>query len=180
MGAVTRSAITIDAAALDAAKTYLRIDGEEEDSGLAGLIAIAVAQCEAFCGQMMLQREASETLRPDADWQGLIVAPVRSITSVQALALDGAKTALNASAYELDIDADGQGRVRFLSSVPQGRVVVTASAGAATNWASLEETLRQGIIRLVAHYHVHRERADELGPPAAVHALWRAKRRVRL
>ena len=91
----------------------------------------------------------------------------------------GATTALNVSAYEIDIDADGRGRMRFLAPVAEKRVVVSLQAGLAVTWAALPENLRHGIIRLVAHYHVYRDRADEPGPPAAVAALWRASRRVR-
>jgi len=180
MGMMTRAAVTADAFALDAAKTYLRIDGEAEDSAIAAMIATAVEQCEQFTGFGVLRRAMTETLVPRADWQDLTPVPVRAVTSVQGLALDGSTVALNASAYELDIDADGRGRVRFLAPVVQGRVVVTFEAGLATNWAGVPDGLRQGILRLVSHYHTHRERADELGPPAAVAALWRGSRRVRL
>jgi uncharacterized phiE125 gp8 family phage protein len=180
MGQVTRAAVVADAFALDEAKTYLRIDGEDEDSAIAGMIATAVEQCEAFTGLAVLRRAMSEILVPGAAWQLLTSMPVRAVTSVAGLALDGSTVALNASAYELDIDADGRGRVRFLAPVVQSRVVVTVEAGLSANWAGLPESLRQGVVRLVAHYHAHRERADELGPPAAVAALWRASRRVRL
>ena len=50
MGILTRAAVAVDAFALDAVKTYLRIDGESEDSALSALIATAVEQCEAFIG----------------------------------------------------------------------------------------------------------------------------------
>lgn len=40
------------------------------------------------------------------------------------------------------------------------------------------EPLRQGIVRLVAHMHLHRD--GDQSPPAAVAALWRPWRRMRL
>jgi uncharacterized phiE125 gp8 family phage protein len=180
MGAITRAAIVADSFALDAAKTYLRIDGETEDSAVTALLVTAMEQCEAFTGLALIRRAMTETLSPGGAWQLLTPEPVRAVTNVQGLALDGSTVALNASAYEIDIDADGRGRVRFLAPIVQSRAVVTVEAGLAVNWAGLPESLRQGVVRLVAHYHVHRERADELGPPAAVAALWRGFRRVRL
>lgn len=180
MGIVTRAALVADAFALDAAKTYLRIDGDDEDSAVAAMIATAVEQCEQFTGFAVLRRVMTETLKPLADWQTLSPVPVKAVTGVQGLAIDGSTAALNASAYELDLDVDGRGRVRFLAPVLQTRVIVTFEAGLASGWAGIPEGLRQGILRLVSHYHAHRERADELGPPAAVWALWRGSRRVRL
>lgn len=180
MGIVTRAAVVVDAFALDAVKTYLRIDGESEDSALAALIATAVEQCEAFVGVAVLQRTMTEVIVPAAAWQLLTLAPVRVISGVAGLTTGGGTTALAASAYEIDIDAERRGRVRFLAPVAEKRVVVTVEAGLAANWAGLPDSLRHGIIRLVAHYHLYRDRADELGPPAAVAALWRGSRRMRL
>lgn len=180
MGLITRAALVADAGALDAVKTYLRIDGDDEDSGLSALIATAIAQCEAHIGQMAMIRTATETIAPDAAWQLLTPEPVTAISGVQGVNADGSLTALSGSAYETDIDMNGRGRIRFLAPVTQKRAVVTLQAGLAAGWTALPEGVRQGIIRLVAHYHAHRERADELGPPAAVAALWRPARRVRL
>ncbi|MFD1952261.1 head-tail connector protein [Sphingomonas arantia] len=36
----------------------------------------------------------------------------------------------------------------------------------------------QGIVRLAAHFHAHRD--DDAGPPAVVAALWRPYRQMRL
>jgi uncharacterized phiE125 gp8 family phage protein len=180
MGMVTRAAVAVDAFALDAVKTYLRIDGESEDSALVALIATAVEQCEAYVGAAILQRVMREVLVPTAAWQLLTPTPVRVISGVAGLAIGGGTTALPASAYEIDIDTDGRGRVRFLAPVSEKRVQVSVEAGLATGWAGLSDSLRHGIVRLVAHMHAFRDRADELGPPAAVAALWRGSRRVRI
>ena len=64
--------------------------------------------------------------------------------------------------------------------VSEKRVVVSLEAGLAATWAGLPDSLRHGVVRLVAHHHAFRDRADELGPPAAVVALWRGARRMRL
>lgn len=180
MGAVTRTAVPVDGNALDEAKTYLRIDGEAEDSALSALIGAAIEQCEAFIGRTALRRAMTETLIPSAAWQWLSPVPIRAITSASSLVIDGTTAFLNPTDYEVDLNADGRGRVRFLRSIAQGRVVMAFEAGGSGSWAGLSDSLRHGIVRLVAHYHAHRERADELGPPAAVAAMWRGERRIRL
>ncbi len=180
MGIVTRSPVVVDAFALDAVKTFLRIEGESEDSTVAALIATAVEQCEAFVGAALLQRAMTEVLVPTPAWQLLSPTPVRVISGVAALSIGGSTVAVTASAYEIDIDVEGRGHVRFLAPVSEKRVVVSFQAGMSANWAGLSESLRHGIVRLVAHYHMFRDRADELGPPAAVAALWRGSRKVRL
>lgn len=180
MGMVTKSAIIVEPHALDEVKTYLRIDGEAEDTTLAALIIAAIEQCEAHVGQALLQRAMTEVLVPAPAWQMLSPSPVRVISGVSALATGGGTVAVPASAYEIDIDADGRGKIRFIGAVAEKRVVVSFEAGLATGWAALSETLRHGIVRLVAHHHAFRDRADELGPPAVVAALWRGSRRVRL
>lgn len=180
MGMLTRAAVTVDGHALDEVKTYLRIDGDAEDSTLTALIATAIEQCEAHIGLAVLQRAMTEVLVPGAAWQKLTAAPVRVISSVEMLSISGATTLMSISDYEIDIDSEGSGRLRFLVPVSQKRVVVGFEAGVSVDWAGIGEGLRHGIVRLVAHYHVYRDRAEELGPPAAVGALWRASRRVRL
>ena len=62
-----------------------------------------------------------------------------------------------------------------------GRIAVRFVAGLAPGWNGLPESLRHGVIRLAAHQHRMRESstADPI-PPAAVTALWRPWRRMRL
>lgn len=47
-------------------------------------------------------------------------------------------------------------------------------------WADLAPALREGIIRFAAHLYRDREAASASEPPAAVAALWRPWRELRL
>ena len=151
------------------AKAYARVDGAHEDALFARLIDAGTALAERFTGQALVAREVTETVACGDGWARLRATPVAAITAVTAA--DGA--ALAVGAYQIDIDPAGDGWVRA-----SGRVRVTYRAGMAEAAESLPEPLRQGVARLVAHLHTHRDAADEGAPPAAVAALWRPWRRI--
>lgn len=168
------------APARDEAKAYLRIDHADEDALIDRLIADAMVLAEAFTAQQLLQRAVVETLSAGSGWQRLSSAPVRSITGVEGLPADGAAFPLPVDSYAIDIDAHGQGWVRVTNPGAAGRIRVTLGAGLASDWSGLPEPVRLGILRLTAHLYTHRDSADDVGPPAAVAALLRPWRRMRL
>jgi len=173
------AAIMLGAAALDEAKGYLRVVGGDEDALLARLLGSAAALGERFTGQAWIAREHVGVLAASPAWARLGAGPVRAVTGVAALPAAGEAVALAAAEYAVDIDASGDGWVRILSG-HTGCVRVTFAAGLAAEWAELPEPLRQGAVRLAAHFYTHRDDAEGAGPPAAVTALWRPFRRMRL
>ncbi len=156
-------------------KAYLRIERDDDDALLAGLIRTAMALCEAFVGQWLIERAGEQRLGCTADWQRLTVVPVVAVTAV----VDGG-AALPVEAFASDIDRDGSGFVRL--AAPFGLVAPVARfrAGIGADWNGVPEPLRQGIVRLVGHLYAHRDAADAGPPPAAVAAMWRPWRRMRL
>lgn len=169
-------------AALSELKAWLGISRSTDDAELLALMRSAIDLCEGFTGTMPLQSGCEDVLAARGEWQVLSAQPVRAITALAALDAAGARTALAASDYEFDIDAEGRGLVRLLRPIEQRRLVVTYSAGLADDWAALPEAIRHGVIRLAAHQHRARddEKKSELLPPTAVAALWRPWRRMRL
>lgn len=165
------------AASVAEAKAYLRVEDAGEDALIARLIATATQLCERFTGQTLVARTVTEIIGATGEWRRLRATPVRGIAAVEGLAATGAPFALPVDAYAIDIDASGDGWVRVRGP---GRAQVTMEAGLAADADALPEPLRQGILRLVAHLYAHRDEADEEGPPAAVVALWRPWRRMRL
>jgi uncharacterized phiE125 gp8 family phage protein len=130
---------------------------------------------------MPLQAACEEVLPVSFDWMKLQTSPVQAISGVDAQLANGARTALATAAYAIDFSADGTGLVRVVDPGLAQRLVVSFSAGLAADWASLPEGLRHGIVRLAAHHYRLREGdGAELTPPAAVAALWRPWRRLRL
>jgi len=167
--------------ALADAKAYLRIDSDEEDTPLAMLIGAAIDLCERFTGLALLAGERQAVLPAyPPGWQRLPATPVSAILSVAALDVAGLAAPLPVEGYAIDIDAAGDGWVRLTQGIGAGLLLVGYRAGLAADWASLPDALRQGVVRLAAHGHAHRDAAVDAGPPAAVGALWRPWRRMRL
>jgi uncharacterized phiE125 gp8 family phage protein len=157
-------------------KAALRLERDDEDALIAGHIRTAMALCESFIGQWLIEREAEQRLEGDLAWQRLRASPAVAVTAVLA---DGEPPA---TGWESQITADGSGWVRLLALPPgaSGNLVVRFRAGLAADWNGVPEPLRAGIVRLVSHFFTHRDAADAGPPPAAVAALWRPWRRMQL
>jgi uncharacterized phiE125 gp8 family phage protein len=166
------------AAARDAARLHLRITGTAEDALLDTHVATALALCEAFTGQALIVRAWQTVLPAHAAWQRLPAGPVAAIDTVEGLSMSGTGFALPAGAYGIDIDASGEGWVRGSAAIAAGRIRVGYSAGLAPDWQALPAPLAQGAVLLASH--LFEARASGGAPPAAVAALWRPWRRVRL
>ncbi len=176
--------VIVPADAVDEAKTYVRIETDDEDALIASLLSVAIGHGEQFTATQFVARNVTERMPVSSAWQRLRLSPVASITGVSAIADDGTPTLLDPDGYALDIDRNGDGWVRVTSPVfapvPVRRIDVTYSAGIAADWGSLPDALRHGALRLAAHLHAVRDSPDDAGPPAAVAALWRPWRKMRL
>lgn len=159
------------------AQAYARVETGEEEALLAGLVRTASALCEAFVGQVLVARQFEEVLPAGSQWQRLELTPVRVIEEVAALQADNSAIPLLAGGYEIDIDSRGDGWVRAASGGKKLRV--RGQAGMAVDANGVPEPLRQGILRLTAHLFATRDGSSG-EPPAAVTALWRPYRRMRL
>jgi uncharacterized phiE125 gp8 family phage protein len=163
------------AVSLAECKAYLRLDRDDEDALIAGFIRTAMALCEAFTGQWLIVREGEQRLAAESGWQRLAPVPVTAITG-----LYGAGGVAAAAAFESDIDIAGTGWLSLSEPATIAAPSVRFRAGIAVDWNDIPEPLRQGLIRLVAHLFTHRDAADAGAPPAAVAALWRPWRLLRL
>ena len=172
---LTSDPIVASAEIVDAAKTFLRLDGDEDDALIAALSAAAVAECESFLGEPMLMRGFAETRTVDAQWQRLGTPNVIAITGVTAL--DG--TAVSSGSYQTDIDPEGNGLIRATGSAPL-RLKIAFRAGFASQWAGIPEVVRLGIVRLIAFHHGARDRLDDPVTPVGVRAMWQHRRRMRV
>ena len=168
-------------APLDELKGWLSITTSGDDALLTGLLHSALEMCEAFTGQMPLEALCEEILPASALWQSLKTRPVQAVAGVEAILPDGTRFALPSQHYAVELDADGGARVRLLQQTGSGRLAVRFTAGMTAHWSGLPEGLRQGVLRLAAHqYSMRSSESADAAPPAAVAALWRPWRRIRL
>ena len=129
---------------------------------------------------MPLAQLCEEVLPASRQWTALAAAPVTTLGEIRRLDLSGARRLLEEDEYAGTIAADGTARLRLLRSVTEERLVVRYTAGLASDWDRLDAGIRQGIVRLAAHYYHERGTDAGLSPPASVAALWRPLRRMRL
>ena len=168
-------------AALDELKDWLAITTPREDAALVQLLRAALETCEAFTGQMPLAAQCEEMLPANTRWQTLATRPVQAISGIDGVHDSGARFIFEPASYSFDLTADGGGMVRLDHAGPTGRIAVRFTAGMAAEWADLPEGLRHGVIRLAAHHYRQRDLdAMQPVPPAAVAALWRPWRLMRV
>ncbi|MFW2850565.1 head-tail connector protein [Sphingomonas sp. TX0543] len=165
-------------AAVAAAREFLRDSGVGEQALLEQLAASAILLGEAFTGTLLIRRAVDEVLPVSADWRMLAEAPVNAIAQITGLPEEGAPFALPTAGHAIDIDGDGRGWIRVSAPGNARRIAVNYTAGVATDWAALPAPIAQGVVALIAHLFEDRGRATQ--PPAAVAALWRPYRRLRL
>lgn len=167
-------------AALADLKQWLAITASAEDAALAGLLGASVEACEAFTGAMPLEATCEEILPARREWQALVTRPVQAILGIEGIPAEGPRFALAADACDIELDADGSGRVRLLRQGAEGRIAVRFAAGLAPDWNALPDGLRHGVVRLAAELFRARDGAAAVAMPSAVTALWRPWRRMRL
>jgi len=161
------------------AQAYVRIETGEEEAVLAGLIRTASALCEAFINQTVIARDFEIDVPASGCWERIPLTPVRTIGEVNGVDASGVSAPLPAAGYSVDIDSSGDGWVRALQANGAARLRVSGTAGMANDENGVPEPMRQGVLRLVAHLFTARD-GEGGEPPAAVTALWRPYRRLRL
>lgn len=166
--------------ALAELKHWLAITTTQDDASLEALLRAALETCEAFTGTMPLAARVEEIHAATSEWQALHASPVHLIDRVEAIGPDGVRTALGVGDYEIDITGDSRGLVRLRHAGVIRRVAVRCHAGLVPEWEALPDGLRHGVLRLAAHNYRSRDGESGPNPPAAVAALWRPWRRMRL
>ena len=137
-------------AAAGAVRALLRLEDGNEAALVDRVAGVALGLAESFCGQLLIERMVEDRVAGSVAWQPLSATPVRAI-------LSGGEGA---------IDRDGRGWVRT-----REELTVRYRAGLAADIA-------HGAAIMGAHLFDNRDAAAV--PPAAVAALWRPWRRMRL
>lgn len=115
------------ASAGHAVKAHLRIEGGEEDAGIAMQVGAALQLGEAFLGQALIRRDWTAILSAGSQWQRLPALPVARIERVEGLPAEGASFALPVDGYAIDLDGEGQGWIRVTRPGAAGRMAEGAN-----------------------------------------------------
>lgn len=166
--------------ALTEFKQWLGISRQAEDANLLALLEASLATCEAFIGQAPLEQTVEEIIHAEVGESRLSSRPVRMLINFDGIDGKGNRDSLVDELENIVIDADGSAVVTIRTDTDHSAYAVTMIAGLAQDWASVESPLRQGIIRLAAHYYRDRDLESSEQPPASVAALWRPWRVLRL
>ena len=166
----------VTAGAVAAVKAYLRIEGEgaraDETGALTRAAESAVMLAEAYLGRVLIARDFVQVIGGTdgyggdygGGWTVLAASPVSAVTGVPV-----------GDGYAVDLEVDGTAKVR--TPAGSAKIAVSYRAGTAADWAAVPGAVAQGIVMLAAH--LFEDRSDAV-PPAAVAALWRPWRRMRL
>ncbi len=167
---------------LEEAKAHLRIETSEDDAIIAGYIRAATLIAEGFIGHPLIQQDIRDILpasvQGGGQWQRLAQAPVAAIVQVEGIPAEGSIFALPVTDYAIDIDAGGTGWVRVMNKGAAGRIRISYRAGIAANANAVPDAIRIGLLHMIAHLFASRDVVAD--PPAAIVALWRPYRRLRL
>jgi len=160
---------------LDEAKAYLRIDTNDEDALISGLIAAAREYCESFQNRAYITQtwELSFDDFPNMPLK-LPRPPLVSVESVKVIDTTGAEITLDTSDYIVDTDSE-PGRIAFASGKcwpsvelsPVNAVKIRYTAGY-DDAQKVPQSVKQAMLIYIAHRY---ENPDTDDVPEVVRTL---------
>lgn len=158
------------------AKANLRIDHDEDDALIEGLIRAAMAFAQRYLSYPVGEQTFDLTLDAFPSSEIEIPYPFASVDSVSYTDEDGATQTVTADNYS----ADTSGWVVPTVDWPSTMSVINAVTVRFTTSAVVSDDVRQAILLLVGHYYEHREAAggDLKTLPLGVEMLLGLNRRM--
>ncbi|GLK75998.1 hypothetical protein GCM10008171_12520 [Methylopila jiangsuensis] len=165
MPAVLLTAPAAEPLGLADAKAFLRLDHDDEDALVLGLIAAARAEVERLTRRVLVAQRwrLDAPVPPPGGAVILRPRPVREVEAVRFRARDGTLTALDPADWRFDWASE---RLEILRVTPEARVVEIDLACGYGDPEDAPESLRLALRRLVADAYERRTGAD--GPRADV------------
>lgn len=119
---------------LASAKLFCRVDHDDEDDLIRGLIASARAECEKICGSRLGRQTISIKCDGFGDFERLPEAPIGPVSQIAYIDAAGDAQTLDGSIYELRQDGLEASIVlkpsqRWPAIQPGSRVTLTAVSG---------------------------------------------------
>lgn len=156
---------TVEPVSLAEAKTHLRVDHDDEDTHIDGLLLAARIHCEKVARRAFTTR----TLRATVDgWPAdgvieLAYPPLQSISSVEIRRADGTTEVVNPVDYVVDTDSE-PGRLFPALGASWPSATLRQLAGLAIEYvagygtaADVPQTYKMAILLLVGHWFENRE-----------------------
>lgn len=165
----------VEPLSLSEVKTFLRIDGSDEDSILATLISTARIIAEELTGKALITQSwklaYDHTLPPCVM---LPNRPVQSITSVVSVSDIEASTTISSGTYYLNASRD----TLMFESIPSGRrIEISYVSGYGNAATDVPADIRQAMLVHVATLYEHR---DSQTPPPVAQWMYAQHREVHL
>ncbi len=140
------------------AKLHLRVDTDDDDNLITGLIKAAREYCEDAQGRAYVTRtyqyitEAVSTIE-------LPMPPFDSLTSVKARLSDNTEVAIDADDYELDVDNVCAKLTVEEYPADAEKVIIVFDAGYG-DAVDVPQTIKQAMLLLIGFWYEHRETAE--------------------
>jgi len=168
---ITKAQTGAEPLALSDAKTYLRIDGTDDDTLVTALIASSRSVAEKYINKAIVQYTVTLTLDYLPPGGILLpIGPVQSVTSIQVTDSSNTTTTWNSSNYVVDTQG---GRIVYVvgASLPPSYALVNgvtvtyvAGYGLASDVTGVPAGIVQGIRHLIAGSYENREVAVDVPP----------------
>ncbi len=169
------SSPAVEPVSLSQAKTFLRIDGSDEDALIADLIKTARIVAEQECAKSFITQSWRISYNHTAPARvALPNGPVQSVSSVSIVDDDGGASVIDAGSYHLD--ASGMTLVLELG-LSGHRIEIEYVAGYGDAAGDVPGDLIQAMLLHVAHLY---EQRDSILPPTFSMLIYAQQREVRL
>jgi len=146
-------------------KTFLRVDGDDDDILVASLISAARVYIETTIGKILISEDWSYFIDkwPKSGTLFLPLSPVQSIEEIRVHKIDETYDVLSSSDYAQDLISHQPRLKRLNLSAPfaegggLNRIEVRFSAGFGDLESDVPKDLRQALLMLCAHWYEQRE-----------------------
>ena len=153
----------------DEVKAHLRVDFDDEDTLIGGLIAAAVAYVDGtgVLGRAMITQDWAQWVSQSPGWVRLQMGPFQSLVSVQYYDADSVLQTATLTDFETRLDGDYvicKPKDDFAwpgAETRQDAIKITYRAGFGDAASDVPHTLKQAMLMLIAHWYERRESTTE-------------------
>jgi uncharacterized phiE125 gp8 family phage protein len=152
---------TVEPVTLEEAKTYLKVDSEDDDTLITGLIKAAREVAEHYTKRTLCSTTWQATFDSFSAIMYLYGSPVKAISSIKYYNTAGTLTTLASTVYNVDIVSDparvflASGQSWPATDLRLGGIVVEYTAG----YTTVPETIKAAILLILGHLYENRQDA---------------------